>query len=69
MDRNLASATAVDRVAAWLTALVIAVCLDGCRVVGGIFKAGIWVGVLLAVVVVVIVILIGRAGRGGGGPT
>ncbi len=35
-----------------LLALVALVSLPGCRVVGGIFKAGVGVGVILAVVVV-----------------
>jgi hypothetical protein len=35
-----------------LLAIVAIVSLPGCRVVGGIFKAGVGVGVILAVVVV-----------------
>lgn len=35
-----------------ILAIVALVSLPGCRVVGGIFKAGVGVGVLLAVVVV-----------------
>lgn len=35
-----------------LLAIVALVSLPGCRVVGGIFKAGVGVGVILAVVVV-----------------
>lgn len=37
---------------------------SGCEVVGGIFKAGVWVGVILVVVVIFIVI---RLLSGGGG--
>lgn len=29
-----------------------ALTLSGCRVVGGIFKAGVWVGVLMVIVVI-----------------
>ena len=37
------------------------VSLAGCEVVGGIFKAGIWVGALAVIVVVVLVVfLIGK---------
>ena len=32
--------------------------LAGCSVVGGIFKAGVWVGVLVVVVVVIIILLL-----------
>lgn len=36
--------------------------LSGCEVIGGIFKAGVWVGVLAVVLVVALIIwLIGRA--------
>ena len=36
-----------------LTMLVLT--LDGCRVVGGIFKAGVWVGVLAVFVVIALI--------------
>ncbi len=32
--------------------VVIAVCAPGCAAIAGIFKAGLWVGVILAVVVI-----------------
>jgi uncharacterized membrane protein len=36
----------------------------GCAVVGGIFKAGVWVGVLLVVLVIALIVwLISRAGK------
>ena len=38
-----------------LALLVIAVFLPGCEVVGGIFKAGAWVGALAVILVVAIV--------------
>jgi hypothetical protein len=37
--------------------LFLTLLLQGCAVVGGIFKAGVWVGIL-AVVLIVIVILV-----------
>ena len=38
--------------------------LSGCEVIGGIFKAGVWVGVLAVVVVVgVIIYLFTRGGK------
>jgi hypothetical protein len=38
-----------------LALLVIAVFLPGCEVVGGIFKAGAWVGALAVILVIAIV--------------
>jgi hypothetical protein len=44
-----------------LYALAMAMTLESCRVVGGIFKAGVWVGILLVVFVVGIILwLVGR---------
>lgn len=37
--------------------------LQGCAIVGGIFKAGIWVGVLAVVFVVVIILVIVNKSR------
>ncbi|HET7698624.1 MAG TPA: hypothetical protein VFK57_23110 [Vicinamibacterales bacterium] len=36
-----------------LLVVLLAVSLAGCEVVGGIFKAGFWVGIVIAAVVVV----------------
>ncbi len=48
----------------WLCALAAAMTLSSCEVVGGIFKAGMWVGILLVVLVVgVILWLFGRGRR------
>lgn len=33
-------------------------CLQSCAVVGGIFKAGVWVGIVAVIVVVLIIIFI-----------
>jgi len=38
--------------------LMILVSLSSCRLVGDIFKAGVWVGILVVVVVVVLIIFI-----------
>jgi len=35
--------------------VAMAMSLSGCEVVGGIFKAGVWVGVLFVVVIIAIV--------------
>jgi hypothetical protein len=48
----------------WLCALATAMTLSSCEVVGGIFKAGMWVGVLLVVLIVGLILwLIGRGRR------
>jgi hypothetical protein len=38
--------------------------LSGCEVVGGIFKAGMWVGVLFIVIIIAVVGFIASAIRG-----
>lgn len=44
-----------------LLAMALVMSFESCRVVGGIFKAGVWVGILLVVLVVgVILWLVGR---------
>lgn len=36
--------------------------LQGCAVVGGIFKAGVWVGILIVVVVIIIIgVIVGKS--------
>jgi hypothetical protein len=45
------------------TTLLLALATAGCEVVGGIFKAGVWVGIIIAVVVVVGLLMLFR-GRG-----
>lgn len=38
--------------------------LPGCEVIGGIFKAGMWVGILaVAAVIAVILFIVGRMGK------
>jgi hypothetical protein len=46
-----------------LLVMLVAVTLAGCTVIGGIFKAGVWVGVIIAIIVVVVLFaLFGRRG-------
>jgi hypothetical protein len=43
--------------------LLLLISLPGCEVIGDIFKAGVWTGILLiAVVVAVIIFIIGKLG-------
>ena len=45
--------------------LFLAACVSasGCHVVGGIFKAGLWVGIIMAVIVVALVMFIVNKAR------
>jgi hypothetical protein len=46
-----------------LVVLLLAVTLTGCAAIAGIFKAGFWVGVIIAVIIVVVLFaLFGRRG-------
>ena len=48
----------------WLLAIVTAMTLSSCEVIGGIFKAGVWVGILVVVAVVGLILwLVGRGRR------
>jgi hypothetical protein len=44
--------------------VLLAMTLSGCAVVGGIFKAGMWVGIIIAVLVVALVVFIFGKARG-----
>lgn len=45
----------------WLLVTATALTLSSCQVIGGIFKAGVWVGILVVVLIVgVILWLVGR---------
>ena len=46
--------------ACYLLLLSFASLFAGCQVIGGIFKAGVWVGVLLVVAIIAVVVLIIR---------
>jgi hypothetical protein len=43
----------------WLTLLILAtLLLGGCEVVGGIFRAGMWTGVILVVLIVIGIVFV-----------
>ncbi|MFL5787550.1 MAG: phosphatidate cytidylyltransferase [Flavisolibacter sp.] len=45
----------------WLYAVALAITLSSCQVVGGIFKAGVWVGIVIVVLVILLILwLVGR---------
>jgi hypothetical protein len=44
------------KAALWIFLLFSTILLSGCEVIGGIFKAGVWVGVLAVVAVVGLII-------------
>ena len=44
--------------------LLLAVATSGCNIIGGIFKAGFWSGIIVVILIVVgIVFLVGKARR------
>jgi len=45
-----------------LLVLLLAIMISGCAVAGGIFKAGVWVGVILVLVVVGVLFAVLRRG-------
>ena len=45
-----------------LLVILLAVTAAGCSVVGGIFKAGFWVGIIIAAVVIVGIVALMRRG-------
>jgi hypothetical protein len=48
----------------WLLAVAVAVSLSSCEVVGGIFKAGMWFGIIIiAAIIILILWLVGRGRR------
>lgn len=49
-------------VARLLLVILLAVTVAGCSVVGGIFKAGFWVGIVIAAVIVVGIVALLRRG-------
>jgi hypothetical protein len=44
-----------------LALLPLAFALNGCAIIGGIFKAGVWVGVIAVFVIIAVIIWIIRA--------
>lgn len=47
----------------WLYVFALTLTLSSCSVVGGIFKAGVWVGIILVVIVVAIILWLVNRGR------
>ncbi|HET7897743.1 MAG TPA: phosphatidate cytidylyltransferase [Flavisolibacter sp.] len=41
---------------AWMFVLLAAMSLTSCEVVGGIFKAGVWVGIIIVILVVALIL-------------
>jgi hypothetical protein len=52
------------RAARLLLVLLLVLPLAACEVVGGIFKAGVWVGVVLAALVVIAIVWVMSKARG-----
>ncbi len=50
-----------SKLPAALVLVPLASSLEGCRVVGGIFKAGVWVGVIAVFLVIALIIWIARS--------
>jgi hypothetical protein len=40
--------------------LSVVLLLPGCQVIGGIFKAGMWVGIIIVVIIIALIFGIGR---------
>ena len=47
----------------WIFALVLATTLTSCDLIGGIFKAGMWVGIIIVVAVVGLILWLVSKGR------
>jgi hypothetical protein len=52
-----------SRLSPVVVALALALALPGCEAVAGIFRAGFWVGILIAAVVIAVVVAIARRAR------
>ena len=55
------SSTVLSRLAAVAALLILAITAAGCAAIGGILKAGVWVGVIVAALVVVVVLFLVRS--------
>ena len=44
--------------------VLLAVSAAGCELIGGIFKAGVWVGAIGIILIVVLVVVVGRKLKG-----
>ena len=47
----------------WLSALALLFTLSSCAAIGGIFKAGIWTGIIIVVLVVVLILWLVSRGK------
>ncbi|MGE5519169.1 MAG: phosphatidate cytidylyltransferase [Candidatus Dadabacteria bacterium] len=48
----------------WMWFAVLVVSLSSCRVVGGIFKAGMWFGIIIVAAIIMLILwLVGRGRR------
>jgi hypothetical protein len=47
----------------WLWVLAMAMTFSSCQVVGGIFKAGVWVGIVIVVIVIILILWLVSRGR------
>lgn len=47
----------------WMVMLALVMTFSSCEVIGGIFKAGVWVGISLVVIVIVIILWLVNRGR------
>lgn len=50
----------------WINALLIVavLCFQSCAVIGGIFKAGVWVGVIAVILVILLIVFLVSRGSG-----
>jgi hypothetical protein len=56
-----ATTTLPRRLSLLVLCLIVAVTAAGCAAIGGIFKAGVWVGVIVAALLVVVVLFVVRS--------
>jgi hypothetical protein len=54
----------MQKILSFLTLTLMLFLFDSCAVVGGIFKAGVWVGVLIVVIVIGVIIWLVTRGSG-----
>jgi hypothetical protein len=56
-EKDMLTSSSLARIA---LLVFLGVSASGCEVIGGIFKAGVWVGAIAVVFVVVLLVVIGR---------
>ncbi|MGN6398986.1 MAG: phosphatidate cytidylyltransferase [Flavisolibacter sp.] len=48
----------------WLSMMTLAMTISSCEVIGGIFKAGVWVGIIIVVLIIGLILwLVGKGRR------